>query len=152
MEEVKDLELEQAKEPVKRVVTETTYRPDQRLNYFGKTVLPAVEKFIADHNAQQKIQGKTVEFEAETQKFVADLKAAIETYATNFAETKDVEVVEADLEQEFNDLTARLQALENDPDIKYIEAKREFQVIRERQLKLKNYYDQIQAQKAEEVK
>ena len=149
-EQVKEQEVEQVKEPAKRVVTETTYKPDQRLNYFAGTVVQAVDKFISDYNAQQKIQGKQIEFEAETNTFVAELKEAVKKYASNFAQTKDVEVVEADIENEFNELTTRLQSLEQDPDIKYLEAKKEFQVIRERQLKLKSYYDQIIAQKTKE--
>ena len=53
-------------------VKDTTLVQDSRLNYMLTTILPAVEKFMTEELARQKIAG-SVSYEQETVKLYQDL-------------------------------------------------------------------------------
>ena len=54
-------------------VKDTTLAQDSRLNYMLTTILPAVEKFMTEELARQKIAGN-VTYEQETIKLYQDLQ------------------------------------------------------------------------------
>lgn len=127
-------------------VKDTTFAQDSRLNYMVTTILPAVQKFMSEELARQKVAGNLTHEQA-TIKLYNDLQAATYTFAQNFVVVNEVAVNPEQIVQEFSELNARIEALNNDEDIKYIEAVREFQTIKERQEQLAKYYYQIEKAK-----
>lgn len=127
-------------------VKDTTLRQDARINFLISTILPAIDKHFSEEMARQKIAGE-VTAEAETQAFFIDLQTAVNKYAQSFIEVNDVQIDPEAIVTEFNEHNAKIQTLQSDPDIKYIEAVQEFKNIQERQAKLAEYYKQIQSQK-----
>ena len=126
-------------------VKDTTLRQDARINFLISTILPAIDKHFSEEMARQKIAGD-VTAEAETQAFFIDLQTAVNKYAQAFIEVNDVQIDPQQIVTEFNELNAKIQTLQSDPDIKYIEAVQEFKIIQERHAKLAKYYEQVQAQ------
>lgn len=125
-------------------VKDTTLRQDARINFLISTILPAIDKHFSEEMARQKINGE-VTAEAETQAFFVDLQTAVNKYAQAFIEVQEVQVDPNQIVTEFNELNAKIQTLQSDPEIKYIEAIQEFKTIQERQAKLAKYYGQVQA-------
>jgi len=125
-------------------VKDTTLRQDARINFLISTILPAIDKHFSEEMARQKINGEFTA-EAETQAFFIDLQTAVNKYAQAFIEVNDVQIDPNAIVTEFNELNAKIQTLQSDPDIKYIEAVQEFKNIQERQAKLAKYYQQITA-------
>ena len=124
-------------------VKDTTFKEDARLNYIGNTILPATIKFIEDYNRQAKVAGDSLTYKAETNQLLRKFEKAVNEYATAFMVVKDIQVNPTAIEKEFNDLNAKIEALQKDPEIKYIEAMSEFQRIQKRQQVLAKYYQQI---------
>ena len=127
-------------------VKDTTLAQDSRLNYMLTTILPAVEKFMTEELARQKIAG-SVSYEQETVKLYQDLQQATFAYAQNFVVINEVQVSPDQIVNEFQELNNKIEQLQSDPDIRHIEFMQEFKNIRERQEKLANYYNQIEANK-----
>ena len=127
-------------------VKDTTLAQDSRLNYMLTTILPAVEKFMTEELARQKIAGN-VTYEQETVKLYQDLQQATFAYAQNFVVVNEVQVSPDQIVNEFQELNNKIEQLQSDPDIRHIEFMQEFKNIRERQEKLANYYNQIEANK-----
>lgn len=127
-------------------VKDTSFRQDARLNYMITTILPAVEKFMTEELARQKIAGN-VTYEQETVKLYQDLQQATFAYAQNFVVINEVQVSPDQIVNEFQELNNKIEQLQSDPDIRHIEFMQEFKSIRERQEKLANYYNQIEANK-----
>lgn len=126
-------------------VKDTTLRQDARINFLISTILPAIDKHFSEEMARQKINGE-VTAEAETQAFFVDLQTAVNKYAQAFIQVNEVQVDPNQIVTEFNELNAKIQTLQSDPEIKYIEAMQEFKTIQEWQAKLAKYYEQVQAQ------
>lgn len=125
-------------------VKDTTLRQDARINFLISTILPAIDKHFSEEMARQKINGE-VTAESETQAFFIDLQTAVNKYAQAFIEVNDVQIDPKQIVTEFNELNAKIESLQSDPDIKYIEAVQEFKNIQDRQAKLAKYYEQVQA-------
>lgn len=123
-------------------VKDTVYKADSRLHFLTSTILPAIHKNLSEEIARQKVNGN-VSFEAESALLYAEIEQAVKKYALNFIEVRDVAVNQEDIIAEFNELNKKIEELKTDPDIKYIEAIQEFKIIQERQLKLANYYNQL---------
>lgn len=123
-------------------VKDTVYKSDSRLHFLTSTILPAIHKNLSEEIARQKVNGN-VSFEAESALLYAEIEQAVKKYALNFIEVRDVAVNQEDIIAEFNELNKKIEELKTDPDIKYIEAIQEFKIIQERQLKLANYYNQL---------
>ena len=127
-------------------VKDTTLVQDSRLNYMLTTILPAVEKFMTEELARQKIAG-SVSYEQETVKLYQDLQQATFAYAQNFVVVNEVQVSPDQIVNEFQELNNKIEQLQSDPDIRHIEFMQEFKVIRERQEQLSKYYQQIEKAK-----
>lgn len=127
-------------------VKDTTFKQDARLNYMVTTILPAVQKFMSEEIARQKVAGEVTYLE-ETEKLFQGLQMLVSEYAQHFIEIKEVQVNPAEIATEINTLNAKIQALQTDPDIKHIEAIREYQNIQERAIQLNSYTNQIEAKK-----
>ena len=127
-------------------VKDTTLVQDSRLNYMLTTILPAVEKFMTEELARQKIAG-SVSYEQETVKLYQDLQQATFAYAQNFVVVNEVQVSPDQIVNEFQELNNKIEQLQSDPDIRHIEFMQEFKVIRERQEQLAKYYQQIEKAK-----
>lgn len=125
------------------VVKDTTLQSDARLNFLSSTILPAIAKNFNEEVARQKISGEPSHLEA-TQVVYDEIQAAVQKYAMNFIVINEVQVDTAQLITEFTQLNEKIAELQNDPDIKYIEAVQEFKNIQERQAQLAKYYEQIQ--------
>jgi hypothetical protein len=135
-------ELERVSESFK-TVKDTSYSNDERLTFMVNTILPAVNNYFENYNAKTKVNGEAVTFQAQTTTFVQGLNNLIYSYAQNFIQITQVQVDSSSIVAEFNALNQRITTLQQDPDIKYLEAMREFQEIQERQAKLAKYYDQL---------
>lgn len=146
-------QLEKELTQPEKVVTvkDSTFRQDSRLNYMVTTILPAVEKFMSEELARQKIAG-SVTYEQETVKLYQDLQQATFAYAQNFVVINEVQVSPDQIVNEFQELNNKIEQLQSDPDIRHIEFMQEFKSIRERQEKLANYYNQIEANKPKYAK
>jgi hypothetical protein len=125
-------------------VKDTTFKQDARLNYMVTTILPAVQKFLSEEIARQKVAGEVTYLE-ETEKLFQGLQMLVSEYAQHFIEIKEVQVDPTDIATEIDALNAKIQALQTDPDIKHIEAIREYQNIQERAVQLNSYTKQIEA-------
>lgn len=125
------------------VVRDTTLQSDARLNFLTSTILPAIAKNFNEEVARQKVNGEATHLEA-TEAVFTEIQAAVQKYAMNFIVVNEVQVDTTQLVTEFNKLNEKIAELQNDPDIKYIEAVAEFKNIQERQAKLAKYYEQIQ--------
>ena len=126
-------------------VTDTTLQSDPRINFLINTIAPAIQRNFSEEIARQKVNGQ-VTFEAETVEFMNDFNSVVQKYAMAFIKVDTVVVDTAQIVQEFNSLNEKIAELQNDHDIKYIEAVQEFKNIQERQEKLAKYYQQIQNQ------
>lgn len=124
-------------------VKDTSYQNDERLNFMVNTILPAVSKFTDEYNTRVKVSGQELKFKNETDLMLQQLSGLIYSYAQNFIEINEVQVDPESIVTEFNSLNERIASLQNDPEIKYLEAVNEFKQIQERQAKLAKYYEQI---------
>jgi len=124
-------------------VKDTTFTNDPRLNYLKITILPAMNSFVDDYNRNQKVAGETALLKQETKQLINKIEKLVADYSLNFMKVKDALINPVEIVNEFNALNAKIAALQNDPEIKYIEAMAEFQRIKERQTVLANYYNQI---------
>lgn len=138
----------QIKEVKEKPVTvyDTTYQSDARLNFLIQTVMPAIYREFGEEMARQKVNGEVTK-EKETEKFVQELNAAVQKYAKSFQIVTPVTIEPQAIIDEYNQLNEKIQALQNDPEIKHIQAIREYQNIQERADKLNSYARQIEAQK-----
>jgi hypothetical protein len=127
------------------MVSDTTLVPDSRLQFLAETIVPAIQKHLSEELARQKVAGE-VTLEQETQVVFNEIIAAVQKYAQNFLVVNQVQVDPVQIEQEFNQLNQRVEQLQSDKDIKYIEAVQEFRTIQERQEQLARYYQQITEQ------
>lgn len=126
-------------------VKDTTFANDVRLNFMAQTIIPAISKFVDDYNRQIKVAGDSLTYKAATNKLLRGIEKNINEYAANFMVIKDIQVDSAAIVKEFTDLNAKIETLQQDPEIKYIEAMSEFQRIQRRQQVLAKYYQQILA-------
>ena len=124
-------------------VKDTTFTPDTRLDFMKNTIVPAVVNFVDDYNRNQKVAGNTVLLKSETNQLLKKIEKLVADYSLNFMVVKDASINPVEIMNEFNALNAKITALQNDPEIKYIEAMSEFKRIKERQAVLANYYNQI---------
>ena len=124
-------------------VKDTSYANDERLNFMVNTILPATTKFFEEYNARTKVSGGVLTKQVETNTLLQQLNSLVYAYAQNFIQVNDIQVDPNSIVSEFNSLNERINTLQSDPDIKYLEAMREFQAIQERQAKLAKYYEQI---------
>jgi hypothetical protein len=129
----------------KVTVKDISYKNDQRLEFFANTIIPSVAKHVNDFNARKKINGEEIEFLQETNQYLNDLVAITEKYAHSFRVETDVEINREEVIIELQNITAKIESLQNDPDIRYMDAMREFQAINEQKQKLESYI--LQAQK-----
>lgn len=127
-------------------VKDTTFKEDARLSYMVNTILPAVVTYVDEYNRNQKVAGNTVELKTETNQLVRKIEKLVADYSLNFMVVKDALINPVDIVKEFDALNAKIAELQNDPEIKYIEAMAEFKRIKQRQAVLANYYNQIQSQ------
>ena len=127
-------------------VKDTTYKEDARLNYLVNTILPAATNFVDDYNRNQKVSGNTILLKLETNQLLRKIEKLVTDYSVNFMQVEDISIDPVQIVNEFNALNAKITDLQNDPEIKYIEAMAEFKRIKERQAVLANYYNQIQSQ------
>ena len=133
-----------AQEPPAMVtVKDTTFTQDPRLDYIKTTILPAVNNFVDEYNRSRKVAGETVLLKTETNQLVRKIEKLVADYSLNFMQVKDASINPVEIVNEFNALNAKIEALQSDPEIKYIEAMAEFKRIKERQAVLANYYNQI---------
>ena len=132
--------------PVMFTVKDTTFIQDPRLEYMKNTILPAAANFVDDYNRNQKVAGSTVLLKQETSQFIRKMEKLVADYSLDFMEVKDLQIDSVSVVNEFNALNTRITELQNDPEIKYIEAMAEFKRIKERQAVLANYYNQINSQ------
>lgn len=126
-------------------VKDTTFANDARLNYMAGTIIPAVVKFVDDYNRQIKVAGDSLTYKSETNQLLRKVEKAVNEYATTFMIVKDIQVDSTSIVKEFNELNTKIEKLQSDPEIKYIEAMSEFQRIQRRQQVLAKYYQQILA-------
>lgn len=124
-------------------VKDTTFSSDARLNFMAQTIIPAISRFVDDYNRQVKVAGDSLTYKKETNQLLKSIEKAVNDYALKFMVVKDIQVDSTAIVKEFNDLNKRIEALQKDPDIKYIEAMNEFQRIQKRQQVLAKYYQQI---------
>lgn len=124
-------------------VKDTSYSNDERLTFLVNTILPAVNSNFENFYARKKVNGEEVLFQTETNTLLQGITSLVYTYAQNFIQVAEVQVDSNSIVQEFNSLNERITILQEDPDIKYLEAMREFQAIQERQAKLAKYYEQL---------
>jgi hypothetical protein len=124
-------------------VKDTTFKDDTRLTWMTQVILPAIAQNLGEEMARQRVAGE-VTFERETQTLFDEIVAAVNKFANNFMEINAMQVDPTEIEKEFMELNTRIEQLQNDPDIKYIEAVREFQNIKERQARLSRQYQQIE--------
>ena len=129
--------------PVLVTVKDTTFKQDPRLDFMKNTILPAIANFVDDYNRNQKVAGTTVLLKPETNQLLKKMEKLIVDYSLNFMQVKDAQINPVEIMNEFNALNTKISALQNDPEIKYIEAMAEFKRIKERQTVLANYYNQI---------
>jgi hypothetical protein len=127
-------------------VKDTTFKQDARLNYMVTTILPAVQKFLSEEIARQKVAGEVTYLE-ETEKLFQGLQLLVSEYAQSFIEIKEIQIDPVDIATEIDALNAKIEALQTDPDIKHIEALREYQNIQERAVQLNSYTKQIESKK-----
>ena len=132
-----------AQEPQLVTVKDTTYKSDPRLDFMKNTIIPAFATFVDDYNRGQKIAGNTILLKAETNQLTRKLEKLVADYSRYFMEVKDVEINPVEIVNEFNTLNTKIETLQSDPEIKYLEAMAEFQRIKARQAVLANYYNQI---------
>jgi len=125
------------------MLKDTTFVSDPRLNFFNNTILPAIANFVDEYNLSQKVSGQTITFKAETNQLVRKIEKSIADYSLNFIEVKDVEINPVEIVNEYNALNTKINLLQADPEIKYIEVMNEFKRIKDRQRVLSNYYKQI---------
>ena len=128
-------------------VKDTSYANDERLTFMVNTILPSINANFENFNARKKVNGEQITFENETATLLLQLRTLIYSYAQNFVQITELAVDSSSVVQEFNSLNERITTLQEDPNIKYLEAMREFQQIQERQAKLAKYYEQINAAK-----
>lgn len=124
-------------------VKDTTYRSDPRLDYMKNTISVAVASFMDDYNRTQKVAGNTILLKSETNQLTRKIEKLVADYALYFMEVKDVQINLEEIINEFNALNTKIEALQSDPEIKYLEAMSEFKRIKDRQAVLANYYKQI---------
>ena len=129
--------------PVMFTVKDTTFIQDPRLEYMKKTILPAATNFVDDYNRSQKVESKEILLKSETNQLIRKMEKLVADYSLYFMEVKDLQIDSVSVVNEFNALNIRINELQNDPEIKYIEAMAEFRRIKERQAILANYYNQI---------
>jgi len=129
--------------PVMFTVKDTTFIQDPRLEYMKKTILPAATNFVDDYNRSQKVAGKEILLKTETNSLARKIEKLVADYSLNFMEVKDASINPVEIVNEYNALNAKIAELQNDPEIKYIEAMSEFKRIKDRQMVLANYYNQI---------
>lgn len=132
-----------AQEPQLVTVKDTTYKSDPRLDFMKNTIIPAFATFVDDYNRGQKVAGNTILLKAETNQLTRKLEKLVADYSIYFMEVKDVEINPVEIVNEFNVLNTKIETLQSDPEIKYLEAMAEFQRIKARQAVLANYYNQI---------
>ena len=132
-----------AQTPAMFTVKDTTFIQDPRLEYMKNTILPAAANFVDDYNRNQKVAGNPVLLKQETSQFIRKMEKLVADYSLGFMEVKDLQIDSVSVVNEFNALNIRINELQNDPEIKYIEAMAEFRRIKERQAILANYYNQI---------
>lgn len=124
-------------------VKDTSYIQDARLNYMINTIKPAIDRFVEDYNSKSKVDGKEITFKQETNQLIKKFKKIVEDYQANFISIKDVQVDSVKVIEEFNKLNTRIAEIDADEEIKLSDAKKEIARIKERQLKLVSYYNQI---------
>ena len=124
-------------------VKDTTFKQDSRLDFMKNTILPAVTNFVDDYNRSQKVAGKEILLKTETNSLARKIEKLVADYSLNFMEVKDASINPVEIVNEYNALNAKIAELQNDPEIKYIEAMSEFKRIKDRQMVLANYYNQI---------
>lgn len=129
--------------PQLKTVKDTSYSSDERLTFMVNTILPAVNNYFENYNAKMKVNGEAVTFQTQTTSLIQGLSNLTFSYAQNFIQIQELQVDSGSIVSEFNSLNERIETLQQDPDIKYLEAMREFQQIQERQAKLDSYYQQI---------
>ena len=132
--------------PVMFTVKDTTFIQDPRLEYMKKTILPAATNFVDDYNRSQKVESKEILLKSETNQLIRKMEKLVADYSLYFMEVKNLQIDSVSVVNEFNALNAKIAELQNDPEIKYIEAMAEFKRIIQRQAVLANYYNQIQSQ------
>jgi len=127
-------------------VKDTTFKQDPRLDFIKTTILPAFVNFVDEYNRNRKVAGETVLLKSETNQLVRKIEKLVSDYSLNFMEVKDASINPVEIINEFNALNAKIAELQSDPEIKYIEAMAEFKRIKERQIVLANYFNQIYPQ------
>jgi hypothetical protein len=133
-------------------VVDTTYQHDPRLQYLQNTIISEVARFMQEYETRAKISGDTVLlFAAESRQLVRELEAATSRYAANFMKVDTLSVDPESIVEEYDKLNAQITNLQQDPDIKYIEAMSEFKNIQDRQAKLADYYSQIEQKTGAQV-
>lgn len=133
-------------------IIDVSLRQDERLNYLVTTILPALEKYINEYITRKKINGEEIDNFEQTKQVYEDIRLAVSKFAEAFKIETEITITPEEIQAEYTELSSRIATLQSDPEIKYLEAVKEFQNIEARKSKLEYYISEINKQKESTTK
>lgn len=123
--EIKDRKVLSAKEDIRRLIRSL--------------------KYLAD---REKVRTGEIDFKSEGLLFIQEVQAAIDKYVTSCSTTMDITYTDEEVDilvAEYDELTIKITALEQDGDINNIQDVREYKVYKERQVELQEVKTKLEA-------
>lgn len=133
-------------------IIDVSLRQDERLSYLVTTILPALEKYINEYITRKKINGEEIDNFEQTKQVYEDIRLAVSKFAEAFKIETEITITPEEIQAEYTELSSRIATLQSDPEIKYLEAVKEFQNIEARKSKLEYYISEINKQKESTTK